>query len=113
VSYDSRDYCAMCGEAWDDCSKRFADICRDCPVPCDFPMAIIHPTKRQLDASQIETLCAIVLRHVQDATGWTQAEMGVALGWAQSKVSRRMNLRGVASADDLARVTRLQESIYG
>lgn len=29
-NYDPRDYCAMCGKAWEDCSERTGDFCRDC-----------------------------------------------------------------------------------
>ena len=57
--------------------------------------------------------CAILLRQLQAVTGWTQAEVGASLGWAQSKVSRRMNLRGSPSADDLAQVQQLQEVLCG
>ena len=29
-NYYPRDYCAMCGERWDDCAERAGDFCRDC-----------------------------------------------------------------------------------
>lgn len=30
IDYDTRDFCAICGEPWDACGERAGDSCRDC-----------------------------------------------------------------------------------
>lgn len=72
-NYDPCDYCAMCGEAWDNCAERAGDFCRDC-----------------LEAYEDEVAGDVERPPIDERYAMTCSEIGAELGEKKRTVENRI-----------------------